>query len=77
MSEHNDRKRKEGSDRSMTNMDGVGEAVGTVGGGAMGAVVGSALGPIGTIVGGIAGAALGNKAGEAVTDSDDADHEKD
>lgn len=61
------------ADRDAASMGdtGTGEAVGTVGGGVAGAVVGSAFGPIGTVVGGIAGAAMGNKAGEEVTDSDD------
>ncbi|WP_438357791.1 hypothetical protein [Bacillus toyonensis] len=42
----------------------VGEAVGTVGGGAAGAMVGSAFGPLGTVAGGLAGGALGNQVDE-------------
>ncbi|MGE7825709.1 glycine zipper domain-containing protein [Paenibacillus sp. NPDC093718] len=71
MANKNDRNQKVDSDRDTTNMDiEAGEALGTAGGGVVGAAVGSVLGPIGTIAGGIAGAALGNKAGDAV-DNDD------
>ncbi|NHM33811.1 hypothetical protein G8761_25050 [Bacillus sp. C11] len=38
--------------------------MGTVGGGAAGAMVGSILGPLGTVAGGLAGGALGNQVGE-------------
>ncbi|RAR41268.1 glycine zipper domain-containing protein [Paenibacillus sp. MDMC362] len=73
MANKNDRNQKVDSDRDTTNMDiETGEALGTAGGGVVGAAVGSVLGPIGTIAGGIAGAALGNKAGDTV-DNDDND----
>ncbi|GGG67304.1 glycine zipper domain-containing protein [Paenibacillus radicis (ex Gao et al. 2016)] len=72
MTQHDDRDRIDDKDETNT-----GEAVGTVGGGAVGAVVGSVLGPVGTIAGGIVGAALGNKAGENVDDADiDGDDER-
>lgn len=71
MANKNDRNQKVHSDRDTTNMDiEAGEALGTAGGGVVGAAVGSVLGPIGTIAGGIAGAALGNKAGDAVENDD-------
>ncbi len=46
------------NDPNRNDDSGVGaeEAVGSVGGGAMGAVVGSALGPVETVIGGIVGA---------------------
>ncbi|HEY2493877.1 MAG TPA: glycine zipper 2TM domain-containing protein [Paenibacillus sp.] len=76
MTKNNDHNRNGGSDRTITNKDGVdtGKAVGTVGGGAVGAVVGSALGPVGTVVGGIVGASLGNKVGKATEDNDNDTH---
>ncbi|WP_127589868.1 hypothetical protein [Paenibacillus lautus] len=71
MANKNDRNQKVDSDRDTTNLGvGAGEALGTAGGGVVGAAVGSVLGPIGTIAGGIAGAALGNKAGETVENDD-------
>ncbi|WP_282942558.1 hypothetical protein [Paenibacillus sp. RC67] len=77
MDKNNNHERKEGSDRNSTQMADVdtGEALGTVGGGAAGAIVGSMLGPIGTVAGGIIGAAVGNKAGEAAGDDSDTAHE--
>jgi len=71
MANKNDRNHKADADRDTTNMGvDAGEAIGTAGGGVVGAAVGSILGPIGTIAGGIAGAALGNKAGEAAENDD-------
>lgn len=69
MTKYNERDRNEDSDH----VDAA-EAVGTVGGGALGAVVGSVLGPVGTVVGGAVGAALGNKMGETDEGNDDETH---
>jgi phage tail tape-measure protein len=63
MANNNERNKNGDSERNAADFD-TSEAVGTVGGGAAGAAVGSVLGPVGTVVGGAVGAALGNKAGE-------------
>ncbi|MFC7677302.1 glycine zipper domain-containing protein [Paenibacillus sp. GCM10028914] len=71
MTKNKSNNRNGASERNNTDDFNAGETVGTVGGGAVGAVVGSALGPIGTVVGGAVGAALGNKAGDVTGDTDE------
>jgi len=68
--ENKERNQNDAANRD-NNTTGVGEAVGTAGGGLTGAAVGSVFGPLGTIAGGIAGAALGNKAGENIAGDDE------